>query len=131
MYNKLLKQYKQQKFTCTHPRGKAGEGKDQAHRKTEIYETQHVQQNSSSNITLHKLTSTTSIGARKGERKFKYAVNRDFRGTASTANSSSSIKLHKFTCTKARGREGRGKGKARRKTEIYGAQHKQQTSQTI
>ena len=120
-HHKLLRQYKLHKFTCAQPRGKKRKGKDQAHRKTKIYGAQHVQQNSSSNITLYKLACTTSTGKEERGQVQARRKTEISRGTARTTNFSNNMILHKLTCTNARGKKGRGKVQARRQTEITGA----------
>ena len=120
-HHKLLRQYKLHKFTCAQPRGKQRKGKDQAHRKTKIYRAQHVQQNSSSNITLYKLACTTSTGKEEGGKVQARHKTEISRGTARTTNFSNNMILHKLTCTNSRGKKGRGNVQARRQTEITGA----------
>ena len=59
------------------------------------------------------------LGARKGEGRNKHAIKSKFYGAQhAQQNSSSNITLYKLACTTSRGKEGRGKVQARRKTDI-------------
>ena len=113
-HHKLLKQDKLHKLTCTIPWEGEGEGEGRLKHdvKPKFHGAQDAQQNSSSNITLHKLTCTTSRGKEGRGKVQARRKNRNLRGTARTTNSSSNIKLHKITCTKTRGKEGRREGQS-------------------